>query len=196
MAIDKVNEAPAGDGFSVLLMKDNPVWIVGEVSHDSRKVIREIEQLHASHGNASVPATLNMVAGKVSEGSGRFPVQNVYFFTDMQKSTWLNVPPEESRPEGTRGGDRPAHLDIAQHARTIFVDLGRDDAKNVAVTDLRMEDAFITTGSTVTIKAMVQNYSAERTRAALRANFWWAGRRRGIRPAVWLSCRRFAVDKP
>src|SRR5437762_648695 len=28
MAMDRVKEAPAGDGFSVLLMKDNPVWIV------------------------------------------------------------------------------------------------------------------------------------------------------------------------
>src|SRR5438270_115182 len=73
MALDKVKEAPAGDGFSVLLMKDNPVWIVGEASHDTRKVIREIEQLRAGHGNGSVPATLNMVAAKVAEGSSRYP---------------------------------------------------------------------------------------------------------------------------
>ena len=93
MAIDKVKESPQGDGFSVLLMKDNPVWIVGEASHDGRKVIREIEQVRASHGNGSVPSMLNMVAAKVSEGASRFPVQNVYFFTDLQRSTWDVTPP-------------------------------------------------------------------------------------------------------
>ena len=49
---------------------------------------------------ASWRASQTVVAAKVAEGTGRFPVQNVYFFTDMQKSTWLNVPPEETRTEG------------------------------------------------------------------------------------------------
>ncbi|HWY88470.1 MAG TPA: BatA domain-containing protein, partial [Gemmataceae bacterium] len=169
MALDKVRQASAGDGFSVLLMKDNPVWIVGEVSHDSRKVIREIEQLSASHGNASVPATLNMVAAKVAEGSNRFPAQIVYFFTDMQQSTWLNVPAGETRADSKEGTEaKPAYLEIGQRARTIFVDLGRPDAKNLAVTDLRLEDSFVTTGATVGVWVTVQNFSQEE-RLRLRA---------------------------
>ncbi len=169
MALDKVNGAASGDGFSVLLMKDNPTWIVGEASPDARKVVREIEQLHAGHGNASVPATLNMVAAKLAEGSSRFPVQNVYFLTDMQKSTWLNIAAETARTEPSRAEgkegpdvkDKPVYLEIGQRARTIFVDLGRDDAKNLAITDLRLDDVFITTGATIAVKATVQNYSQQ-----------------------------------
>jgi hypothetical protein len=193
MALDKVKEAPAGDGFSVLVMKDNPVWIVGEVSHDARKVIREIEQLQASHGNASVPATLNLVAAKVAEGSGRFSAQNVYFFTDMQKSTWLHAPSEEARGEGTDAAAKykPAYLEIGQRARVIFVDLGRDDGKNTAITDLGLEDTFITTGATVAAWGTIHNFSQE-ARSGLRIELL-AGRAKEVATDNPFSFR--AVDQ-
>ena len=64
LARQRIKHASAGDGFSVLLMKDNPTWIVGETSQDARKVAREVEDIQATHGNASVPATLGMVLGQ------------------------------------------------------------------------------------------------------------------------------------
>ena len=30
LAIRKIKDAPAGDGFSILLMKEHPIWIIGE----------------------------------------------------------------------------------------------------------------------------------------------------------------------
>ena len=42
----------------------------------------------ATHGNASVPTALNMLAAKLADNQKRFPGQTVYFFTDMQKATW------------------------------------------------------------------------------------------------------------
>jgi Aerotolerance regulator N-terminal/von Willebrand factor type A domain len=162
MALERVKNAPAGDGFSVLLMKDNPVWIVGTVSYDGRKVAREIEQLEAGHGNGSVPATLGMVAAKVAEGHGRFPVQNVYFFTDLQKSTWLNASGDGNRRLTPLGSpNTPVYQEIAKAARTIFVDLGQDDAKNLAVTDVRLDDVFITTGTSIRVSATITNFSQE-----------------------------------
>src|SRR5262245_17132051 len=44
-----------GDGFSVLLMKESPLWIVSEPSKDREKVAKEIEALEPTHGNAGVP---------------------------------------------------------------------------------------------------------------------------------------------
>src|SRR5207244_4332368 len=58
-ALGIVKDGAAGDGFSVLLMKDTPVWIVADASPDARRVMREIESLKAAHGNASVPSMLN-----------------------------------------------------------------------------------------------------------------------------------------
>ena len=164
MALDKVKSAPSGDGFSVLLMKDSPTWIVGEASHDSRKVIREIEQLRGSHGNASVPSTVNLVAAKVTEAAGRFPVQNVYFFTDLQRSTWQGVAPTEAGKdkEPAEGKGKEPHLEIGQKARTIFVDLGRDDVRNLAITDLRLNEVFVTTGTDVKVMVTVHNYGADK----------------------------------
>lgn len=192
MALDKVKNAPSGDGFSVLLMKENPVWIVGEASHDIRKVAREIEQCKATHGNASVPITLNMVAAKVAEGANRFPVQNVYFLTDMQRSTWLNVPPQERRDGKEDAKDKPAYAEISERARTIFVDLGKDDAANLTITDLSLEDAFVTTGSEVRIKAHIQNFSSAEKRN-VRVELW-AGRARAVAADNPFSLRE--VGKP
>ena len=41
--MSKVNDAPAGDGFSILLMKEHPDWIIGETSQDKRAVVRELK---------------------------------------------------------------------------------------------------------------------------------------------------------
>ncbi|MCI0637853.1 MAG: VWA domain-containing protein [Gemmataceae bacterium] len=161
MALDHVNQAPQGDGFSVLVMKDSPVWIVGEASPDARKVAREIEILRPSHGNAALPATLNMVAAKLMEASGRFPVQNVYFFTDLQRATWLGLPPPEARKEEADAKEKPPHLEINNRGRTAFIDLGREEASNTAITDLALDVPFVTTGAIVPVSATVQHFGAK-----------------------------------
>ncbi|MCI0379901.1 MAG: BatA domain-containing protein, partial [Gemmataceae bacterium] len=161
MALDHVNQAPSGDGFSVLVMKDSPVWIVGEASPDARKVAREIEILRPSHGNAALPATLNMVAAKLMEASGRFPVQNVYFFTDLQRATWLGLPPPESRKEDADAKEKPPHLEIQNRGRTAFVDLGREEASNTTITDSSLDVPFVTTGADIWISATVQHFGAK-----------------------------------
>lgn len=164
MALDKVNKSPGGDGFSVLLLKESPTWIVGEASLDARKVAREIELLRASHGNASVPAALNMVAAKVTEAAQRFPVQNVYFFTDMQRATWLSALPSGAAAgakEGEEHKDKQPYLDIGQRARTIFVDLGRDEVKNAALVGLELTAPWVTTGTPAILRVTVQNFGHE-----------------------------------
>ena len=58
------------------------------------------------------------------------------------------------------------------------MDLGRPDANNVAVTDLRLEDSFVTTGATIGVWATVQNFSQEE-RSRLRVELL-AGRAREV----------------
>src|SRR5262249_33798363 len=76
-AMQIVEGASVGDGFSILLMKDTPVWIVSEASPDARRVVRELEAVKPAHGNAAVASMLNMVAAKIADGAARFPNQNV-----------------------------------------------------------------------------------------------------------------------
>src|SRR5260370_26017600 len=87
LAMEKIESCQAGDGFSVLLLKDNSSWLIGEASQDKRKVLAELEVARGSHGNASVPTALNMVAGKLTEAGQRFPAQVVWLLTHLPKST-------------------------------------------------------------------------------------------------------------
>lgn len=157
LAMQKIESCQAGDGFSVLLLKDNSSWLIGEASQDKRKVLAELETARASHGNASVPTALNMVAGKLTEAGQRFPAQVVWFFTDLQKSTWQSVAPPPS--EGDANKKDPAE-EINKRARVIFVDVGEEDAGNLAVTDLSFAEPFVTTGGAVQVNATVQNFGS------------------------------------
>ena len=53
-ALRKMDNCPPGDGFSVLFMKDSPVWIVPAASADAAKVKREIEALHKIGGDGEL----------------------------------------------------------------------------------------------------------------------------------------------
>jgi len=181
MALKKIKETSPGDGFSVLLMKENPAWIVGETSYDARKVAREVEETSATHGNASLPTTLNMIAAKLAENANRFPAQAVYFFTDMQKATWANVPRSEPGGEemqlrdlddilkaARRTGKDNVLAEIGKRAKVVFVDAGRDGVGNLAVTKLDIQDPyldvespFVTTGMEVKIPFAVRNFDTK-----------------------------------
>jgi hypothetical protein len=166
LAIQKIQSCPAGDGFSVLLLKDGPVWIVGEASQDARKVVRELEAVRPAQGNASLAAALNMVAAKLAEGSSRFPAQAVYFFTDLQRATWQGSSPSDLRVGAELGREKNPYEEIQKRARTVFVDVGRDELANLAVTDLAVSDVFlrdtlITAGADAFVTATVENFGAE-----------------------------------
>jgi uncharacterized membrane protein len=163
LVLRKIGDAPAGDGFTVLLLKEHPEWIIGEnaPSQDKRRAARELNDVRvaATHGNASVPTALNMISAKLVDNQKRFPGQAVYFFTDMQKATWA-LPSSDSAKD--TGGGNSVLADIGKHAKIVFVDVGKDEVSNQAVTDLRIDDPFVTTSSAVPIIATVQNFGNQR----------------------------------
>src|SRR5262249_46118002 len=98
LALEIVRDSAPGDGLSVVVMKDVPTWVVAEPAMEPKKVAREIEQLRQAHGNANVPATLNLVAAKLAESGKRFDAREVYFLTDLQRSTWLGAQAQGPQP--------------------------------------------------------------------------------------------------
>jgi Aerotolerance regulator N-terminal/von Willebrand factor type A domain len=182
LAVQIVHDSAPGDAFNVLLVKDTPTWIVGEIAHDAGKVAREISLLRLPHGNASTPQALNMIAAKLAESPARFDAREVYFLTDMQKATWLaseGVAGAESRKTpapATPSRDRQVIQELQNRARTIFVDVGRDGVNNLAVTDISVSAPFLTTGALIPVKATVQNFGHE-VRQQLRVDLL-AGRAR------------------
>lgn len=164
LALRKIADASSGDGYSVLVLKDSPTWLVGEASQDTRKVSREVENVKPSHGGASVQSAFNLIAAKLGEMDRRFPLQAVYFFTDMQGSTWQGTSGGELRTEA-EAKEKKAYLEIQGKATTVFVDCGpQQNNPNVAITNLEFDLSttnYVTTGKDYTLRVTVMNFAAE-----------------------------------
>lgn len=158
---EKIVEDGAGvDGFSVVLMAAPPRRIVPEPSEDARKVASEIRNLRLTHGNADLAGTLATVAGLLRSSPGKYAAKEVYFLTDLQRSTWVPARP----------GDLAPSLQVFQEtkARAVFVDVGRDGVSNLAVTGLELGEPVATTGAKVPIVATIHNYGDSRDDLAVR----------------------------
>lgn len=145
-----VEQGSSGDGYSVVLMGTPPKRIVPEPSEDARRVAREIRNLRPTHGNADLAGTLTTVAGLLRSSPGKFPAKEVYFITDMQRSGWL-----AQRPNDVAGAIA-AFKQV--NAKAIFVDVGQEEAGNLAVTSLELGAPVATTSSEVVIQATLFNY--------------------------------------
>src|SRR5262249_50339195 len=168
LAAQIVRDSSGGDGFSVVLMASPPRRIVPEPSEDARKVVAEVDNLRLTHGNADLAATLNTVESLVRASPGKYPAREVYFLTDLQQSTWISRQP----------GALSATLQkIKERAQTIFVDVGRDNAGNLAVTNLVLDDSMASAGRLTPIIATLTNYGDTRTDVSVRLLI---GKARGI----------------
>src|SRR5207245_399209 len=110
--------------------------------------------LHLPQGNADLGATLNAVEDMLrpENSPNKFEEREVYFITDLQRSTWID----------RQGSDPTAALEkIKPRARTIFVDVGQDGVNNLAVTNLTLEAPLAVTGSMTAFTATIRNYGSE-----------------------------------
>lgn len=149
-----VRESGGGDGFGVVLMSAPPRRVVSEASEDAIKVADEIQGLHLPQGNADFAATLNTVEEMLrpEKSPAKFQEREVYFITDLQRSTWI----------GHQGIDPRLTLEkVKRRARTIFVDVGHDGLGNMAVTDLTLSAPLATAGALTSFTATIHNYSSE-----------------------------------
>ncbi|MGE3809182.1 MAG: BatA domain-containing protein, partial [Gemmataceae bacterium] len=152
LAVDLVNEGQGGDGFSVVLMSAPARPIVNEPSDNAAKVVEEIESLQLPHGNADVVGMLNTVDSMLGRSPAKFEEKEVYFLTDLQRSTWTARQTVDPLAAIQR---------IQSRARTIFVDVGRDGINNLAITGVSLAAPLAMTGSVTPISVMLHNYAAE-----------------------------------
>src|SRR5262249_58776720 len=129
-----------------------PAGIVAEPPDDAEKVTEEAQALRPPHGNADLAATFTTVEDMLRQSPGKFEDREVYFFTDLQRSTWI-----------TRQNGDPATLlqRIQDRARTVFVDVGQDGMTNAAVTNLALGAPFVTTGTATPVVVTLHQYGAE-----------------------------------
>lgn len=152
IALKILHDSSGGDGFSVVLMSAPPRAVVPEPSDDARKVADEIQTLRTTHGNSDFVATLRVVEGILGRSPTKFEDREVYFLTDVQRSTWTarqSVDPITALQQ------------IQDRARTILVDVGQDGINNLAVTQLALGVSLATTGGVTPITATIHNYGSE-----------------------------------
>jgi hypothetical protein len=150
-AVRILESSPGGDGFSLVLMASPPRRVVAQPSDDARKVADEVEALRLPHGNADLAATLNAVDDLLRASPEKFDSREVYFLTDLQRSTWTARPAVDPVAAVQR---------IQGRARAVFVDAGQDGANNLAVTGLTLGAPLATTGAVTPVTATVHNYGA------------------------------------
>lgn len=147
-----IRAGTGGDGFSVILMAAPPRLVVSEPSEDAHKVEQEVNGLRLLHGNADFAATLNSIENALSRSPAKFEAKEVYFFTDLQRSTWTarqTVDPMIALQK------------IQAVARAAFIDVGQDGINNLAVGGLTLSAPLATTATETPFLATIHNYGAE-----------------------------------
>ena len=182
---EQIVQTSSESGFSVVLMTAPAQTIVPGPSDDGAKVEAEIGKLRLPHGNADLASTLRAVEGLLQQPLGRYDHKEVYFLTDLQKSTW--IAPQSAGLVGPLAN-------IRRQARTIIVDVGRDGVGNLAVTNLTLATPLASTTSETPILATIHKYGPEMRDQVLRrtAGGQGTGRRRR---AAFRAARRPAEGR-
>src|SRR5262249_559071 len=161
--VQVVRTAPSGDAFSVALMSSAGRFVVSEPSESADKVVEEIEKVRLPHAGADVGSTFTSVATLLKESPPKYTRKEVFFFTDLQQSTWI--------AQNTSPVTALLQMFKERRAATVFVDVGQDEAPNLALTSLAMLDDVATTEQNQTLfLANLHNYGGK-SREKLRVKF-------------------------
>ena len=149
LAVQIVEESTRGDAFTLVLLSSPPQVIVGNPAFEPHEVVEEIENLQLRHAGADLPATLvkvEEILELVRRDHPRLTQQEVYFLTDLQRTTWApEFPGREASTEFRRRSRR-----LADWAVLRVIDLGQADSENLAVTEITTADSFSTIARDVT----------------------------------------------
>ena len=155
MAISLVNQSHFGDGFSLILMGEPPQTVIGAPVFDRNNLANEIHEISVRHQGSDLNATLAAVASVLKESQTDSPhlsQTRVYFFTDLSMTTWSAATSVKCQTIITQ---------LAESASLILVDVGPDAADNLAVTNLRVAQQFVTRGKSVSMEANIQHFGAQ-----------------------------------
>ena len=176
LAATIASESRRGDGTSLVLMASPPRVIVASPAFEPRVILEEIEQLRLPHGRADLNATLAKVQEiieRVEKENARLKQHEVYWLTDLQRSTWW-----ADDSDGMRRTIAARARDLCQRAAFTVVDLGQQQCENLAITQVSLDASLATVARDVVIQAQVRNFGQQR-RAAQVVEFYVDGHRVG-----------------
>lgn len=156
-AVELVRAARRGDAVSLVLMADPPRVVVGDPSPQLDEVVREIENLAGAHTRADVPATFEVVERVLA--SSEIPRKSVAVYTDLQAANWRSGAADDALKANI------AKLE-ARKARSILVDVGKDNAENRSIVDMELNTRVVTVNTPFTVRVVARNHGPSVVRDA------------------------------
>jgi len=164
-ALQIVDSASSGDAFNLALITGSSDRAVVRTAVRSRRSFRDVirqepgeaegeeaDSLRPTEEPGRLLETLKDVEQIVLK-RGEIPAKTVYVISDFQKLTWL--PASKTQRELIRKSLQA----IREKAAVVLIDVGRDDAVNTAVTDLRTDQPFVIAGQPLELHSTLQNFS-------------------------------------
>ncbi len=151
-----VNDSPQGDAFTLVLMSSTPRVIVGTAALEPGAILQEIDNLELPHTIADLPAAIPAIQQLIENVAGdnpRLDRHEVYFLTDLQRTTWAPQLSEAARAQFVEQTDR-----LSQLASLFVIDLGQPSAANLAITDLRATDSLVTAGRDTPLRVRLRHF--------------------------------------
>ena len=151
-----VGESSQGDAFTLVLMAAPPRVIVGTPSLETSQIRAEIENLQRLDTGADLAATVGAIRQLLDNSQRENPRlrrHEVYFLTDLQRTTWSPGLSDTAKAELRRQSEELAHL-----AELVVIDLGQPSTENLAVTSLRTGDAVATAGRKIDFDVELKDF--------------------------------------
>jgi hypothetical protein len=159
LAASLVRESRPGDVFTVISMSRPPKTIAGPAAIEQAAAANQIESLTESHTAADVANTMPLIMQALLNDkiARKMPlVKEVYFFTDMQRTTWSAIAAHS--PRANENGDEALQL-LPKEASIVAIDVGQPQAANLAVTGLSTRDAFASPGRDIAFDATLHQFA-------------------------------------
>jgi hypothetical protein len=154
LAAQIINDSRQGDGFSLVLMADPPVTVIGDPAFSSNDALAELQRVSIRHTGANLMMTLgeiDTILQRAGARHERLQDRKVFFFTDMGRNTWEEVTGDQCR---RRLGS------LAEQASLVLIDVGQTDVQNLAITGLEISEPLVTVGHPVRIEAEIENFGS------------------------------------
>ncbi len=157
-----VDESHQGDGFSLVIMSAPSRVLVDEPSFAPREFLAELDAVAQPHTGADLVGAAAHVERLVEEARRRYPKltrHEVYILTDLGRTAWDPELLGRSRTAIVRSRFQR----VAEVARLHLIDLGQEEADNVAVSSLKTDQSFTTSGRTLSVRAEIRSFARSAT---------------------------------
>lgn len=149
---DIMDEAPQGDGFTVVAMSNPSEVVVGVPSFSTDDAMAEIANLKIRDNVANLGPAIDLVQTTLTSVRTDFPrlkQHRIYLLSDMGLTTWSDANQPSVR-------ERIGELENV--AEIITVDVGMNEVTNVGITSAQRTTPIVTPATNVTWQVSVESF--------------------------------------